>query len=187
MKIRAAVIQDSAGIARVQVDSYRTAYAGIFPQEYLDHFIYEEQEQDWRDLLSSGEFTDVLYVAENDNHEIAGYALGRTGPSGVASYDSELVALHVRQADQGQDVGRQLLAAVADRLRRRECSSLMVWVLAQNPARGFYERLGGRLVGEKTTYLGDGDIKAVEVAYGWPAIETLHDRCARDHETPDHD
>ena len=51
MHVRKAEVEDSAGMARVQVDSYRTAYAGIMPQDYLDHFTYEEQAQDWRDFL----------------------------------------------------------------------------------------------------------------------------------------
>ncbi|MFU8773596.1 MAG: hypothetical protein ACNA8H_14410 [Anaerolineales bacterium] len=51
MNICKATIEDSAGLARVQVDSYRTAYAGIFPQAYLAHFTHEEQ--DWRNLLMS--------------------------------------------------------------------------------------------------------------------------------------
>jgi hypothetical protein len=50
--VRQATIGDSCGLARVQVDSYRRAYAGIFPPSYLAHFTYEEQEQDWHDLLS---------------------------------------------------------------------------------------------------------------------------------------
>jgi hypothetical protein len=53
VNIRKAKAKDCACLARVQVDSYRTAYLGIFPQSYLDLFSYEEQEQDWRDLFSS--------------------------------------------------------------------------------------------------------------------------------------
>ena len=44
---------EGTGIARVQVDSYRAAYAGIIPQRYLDQFSYEEQEQDWRDWITA--------------------------------------------------------------------------------------------------------------------------------------
>ncbi|MFN2283450.1 MAG: GNAT family N-acetyltransferase, partial [Anaerolineae bacterium] len=91
MNIRRAKFEDSAGIAHVQVDSYRTAYAGIFPQAYLEQFTYEEQTQDWRDLLSA-ESEDVLYVAETDAIAIVGYALGRPGLSDIPPYDSELVA-----------------------------------------------------------------------------------------------
>jgi hypothetical protein len=38
LNIRQANIADSAALARVQVDSYRTAYAGIFPPDCLAHF-----------------------------------------------------------------------------------------------------------------------------------------------------
>jgi GNAT superfamily N-acetyltransferase len=170
MQIRRASIRDSAGIARVQVDSYRTAYAGILPQAYLDRFTYEEQEQDWCDLLSSRK-QDIVYVAE-DAGEITGYALGRAAQSEIEQYDSELVALHVRRPHQQRGSGRQLVAMIAEQLRQQGCSALMLWVLAANPARSFYERLGGKLVGERRVNLGE-DVTAVEVAYGWPDIQSL--------------
>jgi GNAT superfamily N-acetyltransferase len=171
MQIRRARIQDSAGIARAQVDSYQTAYAGILPQEYLAHFTYAEQEQDWRDLLSS-QPQDIVYVAE-DAGEIIGYVLGRAGPSEIAPYDSELVALHIRRSHQHKGSGRRLVAAIAEQLRQRGCSSLMLWVLAANPARSFYERWGGQLIGERRINLGENDVAAIEVAYGWPDIPSL--------------
>jgi hypothetical protein len=40
MNIRPAVLDDCPALARIQVDSYRTAYAHIFPQSYIDHFTY---------------------------------------------------------------------------------------------------------------------------------------------------
>jgi ribosomal protein S18 acetylase RimI-like enzyme len=125
MQIRKVRMQDCASIARVQVDSYRTAYAGILPQEYLAHFSYTEQEQDWRDLLSS-EQRDILSVAETGAGEIVGYALGRPGQSDIVPYDGELAALHVRRPYQRQGIGRRLVAAIAKQLGRRGCSSLML-------------------------------------------------------------
>ena len=173
MNIRHATLEDSAGIARVQVDSYRTAYAGIFPQSYLEQFTYEEQTQDWCDLLSV-ESADVLYVAETDTGEIVGYALGRPEPDEFPPYESELVAVHVRRAYQRQGIGRRLIAAVAAHLQREGCGSLMLWTLAQNPSRALYERLGGQLIGEKA-WGGNEDfgVDVWEVAYGWSSIAPL--------------
>jgi hypothetical protein len=65
IQIRRATINDSAGIARVQVDSYRTAYAGIFSPAYLEHFTVEEQMQDWYDWMMNRP-RDLLYVAQTD-------------------------------------------------------------------------------------------------------------------------
>jgi len=174
LNIRQATIEDCAGIARVQVDSYRTAYAGIFPQSYLEHFTYEEQTQDWRDLLFA-ESADVLYVAATETGEIVGYALGRPGLSDIPPYDSELVALHVRRASQRQGIGRRLIATVAARLQQEGCTSLMLWTLAQNPSRTLYERLGGQLLAEKKDWGGNEEcgVAVQEVAYGWPRIEHL--------------
>ena len=173
MNIRQAKIEDSVGLAQVQVDSYRIAYASIFPPAYLEQFTYEEQMQDWRDLLSS-ESKDVLYVAEADTGEIVGYALGRPGQRDIPSYDSELVAVHVRLAYRRQGIGRRLISAVAARLKQEGCMSLMLWTLAQNPSQALYERLGGQLIGEKAW--GGNEAYGVvvrEVAYGWPSIELL--------------
>lgn len=171
IQFRKATAGDSAGLARVQVDSYRTAYAGLLPEEYLAGFSYEEQEQDWREWLPAHP-EDVLYVAARDGDEVAGYALGRPVSCGLDPYDCELVALHVRGLLRRQGLGRRLVAAVAGALRERGCSSLMLWVLEGNPSRAFYERLGGRPVGRQTVTLDEG-VTAVEVAYGWPDIEVL--------------
>ena len=62
-------------LAAIQVDSYRTAYADVLSQEYLDRFSYEEQADDWRALLVAPE-GDLLCVAETDaKREIVGYGL----------------------------------------------------------------------------------------------------------------
>lgn len=173
MRIRKAQLEDSAALARVQVDSYCTAYAGILPDDYLAHFTYEEQEQDWRDLLAAG-ISDSLLVAEAKEGEVIGYTLGRPGPTDIAPFQGELVALHVRRGHQRQGVGRALVAALVDCFTAHGCGSLMLWVLAENaPARRFYERLGGQLIGSRTIELGEGDITPTEVAYGWPEIGSL--------------
>jgi ribosomal protein S18 acetylase RimI-like enzyme len=104
-------MEDSPGLARIQVDSYRTAYAGFFPQAYLDHFSYAEQTQDWRDLLSS-EGNETLFVAQDAQGEIVGYALGKAETDPQARHDSSLTAIHVRRSRQRQGIGRRLLAAV---------------------------------------------------------------------------
>ena len=174
MNIRKAETSDSPGVARVQVDSYCTAYAGIFPQVYLDHFAYEEQEQDWRDLFEAG-MEDEPYVAVSETGEVVGYALGRLLDDTEWPYDGELVALHVRKTHQRQGIGSRLVAAIAGQLQRRGCTSLMLWTLEANrPARALYAQLGGDLIGEKEWGGNEHfDVHVREVAYGWTNIEEL--------------
>ena len=175
MQIRPARLKDSPQLAQIQVDSYRTAYAHIFPAEYLAQFSYEDQEQDWRDLLASPT-TDFLLVAESETGELVGYALGRPGQSlDTLGYEGELVALHVRQGHQGKGIGRALVQAVAGRFRQLGATSMMLWVLAGNPARNFYEKLGGHLLTAEKPWGGNEEygLHVVEVAYAWPDLGTL--------------
>lgn len=159
--------RDCTGLARVQVDSYLNTYAGILPQAYLDHISYEDQEQDWFELLNlMGEH--ILTVALDSQDGVIGYSLGKPNPQELPPYQGELVALHVRRDFQHRGVGRRLFTSLYDALRVADCSSLFAWVLRNNPACGFYERLGGVCIAQKgwqnNHYFGT-DIQ--EVAYGW--------------------
>ena len=191
MSIRPATARDAAALAHIQVHSYRTAYAGLMPADYLAHFSLEEQEQDWRDLLAEPT-GDILLVAETSDGEIAGYALGRPGPVEVpalqagrelpeGAYDAELISLHVRRTQQKQGIGRALVRATARALHEQGCTSLALFVLTGNPAATFYERLGAQRIGEKRWMIpadeaetfDDFGFEVVEAAYGWPNIATL--------------
>jgi GNAT superfamily N-acetyltransferase len=170
MKIRKATIDDSPGLARIQVDSYRTAYVGFFPQAYLDRFSYVEQTRDWQDLLSSAS-NEVLFVAENRQGEIVGYALGRAETDPRATYDSTLAAMHVRRSQQRQGIGRRLLIAVVQELQAQGCRSLWLSTLAGNPVHAWYKRLGGVPIGE-LRYMVE-EVEIVEIKYGWSDIDVL--------------
>jgi len=164
-RIRRAVPADSRALAHIQVDSYRTAYAGIFPPSYLDHFTYEAQEQDWRDLLAA-DTGDVLLVAAQAGGALTGYILARVQPEVYPGYDAEIVAMHVRQPLQRQGTGSALLRRAMDEIEARGCRSVVLWTLKANPVRAWYERLGGKPIAEKSWQVDGWEI--VEVAYGWP-------------------
>lgn len=173
MRIHLATMEDAAGLAQVQIASYRTAYALLLPAAFLAQFSLEEQTQDWHDLLAADN-DEIVYVAEADAGELVGYALGRPQASGGVNFASELVAMHVLPSRQRQGIGRQLFAAMATHLQHHGCSSLVVWVLAANTARAFYKQLGGELVGSQRLDIDGAEIE--EVAYGWPEIEQLQAR-----------
>ena len=168
--IRPAVRADCAGIARVQVESYRCAYAGFFPPDYLEQFSTEEQEQDWLRLLAERP-GDILLVAETPEYKIAGYVLAVARPEIHPGYDAELVALHVNKAFQHDGAGRALVHRAVELLIERGCRSAMLWTLRGNPIRGWYERMGGECIGEKQDEIDGWTV--VEVAYGWKDIFSL--------------
>lgn len=166
MIIRKAAIEDSEALAHIQVDSYRSAYGGILPDDYLAQFTYEEQTQDWRDLLAMP-LGDVVLVAV-DNEQVVGYALGR--PKGQFGYDCELVAIHIPVTNRRQGVGRKLMATMARYFHEQGHRSLILWTFHQNQnARAVYEHLGGVYVDKKQWQ--DSDL--YEIAYGWQTIQDL--------------
>ena len=169
-KICKAALEDSRGIAEVQVDSYRTAYAVFFPKAYIDHFTYDEQEQDWIDLLKK-ETDDILLVALSTEGQVIGYAFARAEAEIHPGYDSEVLALHVRKTYQRNGIGKALLHKAVEELEQRGSKSVMVWTLKGNPIRKWYESLQGRLISEKSYQVDDWTID--EVAYGWEKISTL--------------
>lgn len=140
----------------------------MWPKAVLDSLSYGEQEQDWRDWMRSNP-DDLIYVAELSAGEVVGYALARPGPTEILGYDSEQIALHVLGPYERQRPERSLVAAVAKALQSRGSESLMLWVLKENRARGFYERLGGHLLADQKISWAE----RLEVAYGWPGIEVL--------------
>jgi GNAT superfamily N-acetyltransferase len=93
------------------------------------------------------------HVAEHDG-EIAGFALWFLNYSTwVGRHGIYLEDLYVRPELRGSGYGRQLLAELAALCRERGYGRLEWWVLDWNePARGFYERLGARPMDEWTVH-----------------------------------
>lgn len=170
MDIREAQIGDAPAIARVHVDSWRSTYSGIVPADYLAQLSYSQREQYWRRWISAGHKKQFLYVAQDEGNTV-GFALGGPERSGDSIYDGELYIIYVLEAHQRQGIGRLLVSHVARRLLQEGMESMLVWVLADNPFRRFYERLGGQPVAEQSVSIGRAELK--EVAYGWRGIQVL--------------
>ncbi|MDQ3396699.1 MAG: GNAT family N-acetyltransferase [Deinococcota bacterium] len=160
--VRAANEKGAPGIARVHVESWRTTYRGIVPEDFLLSLSYEDREARWARSLSQPQSAQVIYVLEEDG--IVGFASGGPEREGDALYTSELYTVYLLEAYQGQGRGRALVQAVARALQEAGHERLLVWVLADNPARRFYEALGGKLLKEKAIELGGA--RSLEVAYG---------------------
>jgi GNAT superfamily N-acetyltransferase len=171
MHIRPARSTDVAAIARVHVDSWRTTYEGIVPGAFLAQLSYRQRAQLWQSVLACPAPNTAVYVAADASGDIVGFASAGPERSGKTTYVAELYAIYILQSYQGQGIGRQLMAAVAKRLVEAGMTSLLLWVLAANPSRRFYEALGGQPVSEKTVTI--GGVPLLEVSYGWPDVHRL--------------
>jgi len=171
MIIREANSADIPALSRVQVDSWRTTYAGIVPTDYLASLSYEQQGRIWGQYFSTLSDTAAMYVAEATAGEVIGFAHSGPERTGNPLYTGELYAIYLLAAYQRQGVGQQLTRAVVNGLLRHGLSSMLVWVLADNPSRAFYEALGGQYVAAQEITIGTA--RLTEVAYGWRDIRRL--------------
>lgn len=163
--IRRGTPDDAPAIASVRVDTWRSAYRGLLPDALLDGLDTTSIATTWRRGLETIDPTRVAFVAEVAS-EVVGFATGGRARAATPGYPGEVYALYVRDAHQGTGIGRALLRASAAELVRRGLQPIVIWTLFDNPAsRGFYESLGGAVIGEKREPFEGYELQ--EVAYGW--------------------
>lgn len=179
-RIRPARVVDAVAIARIQISSWRATYEGIVPDSYLDSMAQGDFEQRWRSRLSSDALMrhplTCCFVVERAGGEVVGFALGGApqplqNGSLPEGFDSELHAMYLAPGFERQGLGRRLTHAVARHLRQADAHSIIIWALAENPNRGFYETLGGVPTLQQRLVIGGRTL--LEVAFAWPDLDTL--------------
>lgn len=179
ISVRPAKLEDAATLARVYVETWRDTYAGILPDQMLVGMSDVRHAAAWTHELRTGDrFSDTL-AAELPNDGIVGLStVGATRRGGPDSFvdGGEVYRLYVSPAFQNHGIGRALMLASFDWMLARKLGAAMVWVVAQNPSRFFYERLGGIRLGERTEHMGGTAVH--ELAYGWPDLREARDRLA---------
>jgi len=133
IRIRRANTNDAQGIAKVHIDTWRTTYHGILPDEFLSSLSYD------RTTYLNPNSRDAVSVAEDESRNIVGFAICGPDRDNDPIYKGELYGIYVLQKMQRRGIGRQLMLAAVQDLKSRGFSSMLVWVLADNPSRRFYE------------------------------------------------
>ena len=172
IRIRPAVADDAAAIARVHVESWQSTYAGILPDEVLLNLDSAQHEARWwRHVLGRFRRNHFVYVAETAAGELAGFA--SAGPSRHPSlpYKAEVYTIYLRDEFHGIGAGRQLFASVVAAVQEARGPSVIVWCLSGNPSRYFYEAMGGALVARRPSKVGAAPVE--EVGYAWTDASDL--------------
>ncbi|PGY03454.1 GNAT family N-acetyltransferase [Bacillus sp. AFS031507] len=168
MNIRKAVLLDVTGVAKVHVDSWKTTYEKLIPDEYISKLTYEKRAKLWEEVIPNGN----VFVAEDDNGQIIGFADGgreRTGD--YKEYKGEMYSIYILKSYQGQGIGKRLIKAVVNEIIKQDLNSMIVWVLKDNISCTFYEKMGGKVVDCKTVNFSGKEL--TELAYGWKDIRSL--------------
>lgn len=113
MRIREAVLSDVRAIAKVNVDTWRSAYQGLIPDVILDKMSYDNREELLKQFLEANEKKIFTYVAEDVYGMIIGYVMGGPKRFNNISYDGEIYAIYIFDKYQRKGIGRLLIREVA--------------------------------------------------------------------------
>lgn len=175
--IRRACAGDAPGIAAVHVDTWRSAYASVLPDKFLARLSVPRLTHLYDCTIHMGV---AVHVAISRNSasppSIVGFSSARRSRN-KALGGGEVETLYVLDDWQNRGLGGQLLRVSAKHLANQGCRSAFAWVLRDNPAGFFYERMGGKRIAVSTTHVAGADIP--QIAYAWDPIETLLDVDAR--------
>jgi GNAT superfamily N-acetyltransferase len=165
--IRKARPGDAEAVARIYVEAWRDTYPLVLPAKLLLGMTIEGQTARWRNAIAMA-VREAVYVAEDDAKRVVGMtSLGRARDSGLG-YDAEIYTLYVAPLRTGAGIGRALLKGAFTALAERGHTRCVIWAHAKNPARFFYEAMGGKLIAERATAM--AGVPVPEVAFGWPKL-----------------
>jgi ribosomal protein S18 acetylase RimI-like enzyme len=162
MEIKKATLDDVKDISRIHALSWKFAYKGIVPQDYLD----EIEEDFWVSM-----FADCI----KNNDLIAQLIFENHAPIGCISYGKsrdekfphwgEIVSLYLLPEYFGKEYGDKLLESALFDLRQSGCQNVYLWVLKENQrARHFYEKNNWKCTKDRCIYQIRGK-QLIEVRY----------------------
>lgn len=150
--IRKNLLKDQEQMAKVKIDSWRTAYDKIIASKYLNEMDIHSLAQ--RYVSSFDEYKDLVLVAVRGD-EVLGYSCFNYYDK-TSKYDAELISLYVKGEELGRGIGSNLLIETAKELLENNSHNMIIWCLSDNwNAIRFYEGLGGVRVEEKDALIGD--------------------------------
>src|SRR5215467_7062109 len=175
IRIRRAHKSDAAAIGRVHVETWQATYAGMLPDAMLAGMSDVRQSAYWSRLLADPGEARGVFVADDEEMGVVGFGscgLVRDPPEGLSGREQrvgEVYTLYVEADFQNQGLGRRLLDAMLRQLQADGYDTAILWMLADNPARFFYEGLGGAPVGRRADRMAGTQVE--EVAYAWRDLD----------------
>lgn len=167
--IRPAEISDAPSISRVHIDSWKSTYRGMIPDEILDNLNYARNAGRWSERCSDSEPDRTIFVAVDDG-QVIGFAYCGPNRDTAWPFACELYAIYILKEYQGQGIGRGLFNKTVEWLLAHKMPSMIVWVLKANPAEEFYKKLGGYRVGLRMVHIG---LPLDAISYGWDDLRKI--------------
>ena len=166
--IRMARSTDVDEIANIFVDSWQETYAGILPTTALSRMSRSDQKRHWARTVLQANSRNPVFVASDADDNVYGFASAGPSREPTLPHDAEIYTLYIAPGFTGQGLGTALVEEVFRLFAKSTYRSMIIWALAENPSRYFYEAIGGKLVAERQHPVWGEAYR--EIAYGWSEL-----------------
>lgn len=163
MQIRSGAPDDAERVAELHTASWRSAYAGMMPEEFLSGPLLADRLTVWRKRLSDDPTATGLFVAEEDG-ELVGFVYLTPTTDGRVLLDN----LHAAPGRTRAGIGTRLLRHALEWAAVKYPGRIVyLEVLQANTAAiAFYERYGGHRTDARTAHFEQG-FDLPEFEYSW--------------------
>ncbi len=150
--MRTATQRDVARISFVHVESWRSTYRGLVPDEFLERLSVEQRVPMWAALVADETPTSAVLVLEDATGVIGFSHFAPSRDEDADGATGEVTSIYLLESSWSRGGGTLLLDAVTTAMRDSQLSKATLWVLDRNErARLFYERLGWAFDGAEKT------------------------------------
>jgi GNAT superfamily N-acetyltransferase len=164
--VRTARTEDVAAIAALHTESWRSAYRGLVPDEFLDGPLDEERLRAWQERFASPHPERRLVLAAESDAGLLGFSCVLADAD--LAHGPLVDNLHVKPALRGHGIGARLLRDSRAWARTIAPDAPMhLWVMENNTAaRRFYRAQGGVEGDRRVNQMAGIDVVALRVT--WP-------------------
>lgn len=165
MRVRHAEPEDVRAVAEIHVEAWRSAYADIFPEDFLKSLTVASRQAFWAQFLKEKQGN--LQVAIDGDRMLGWINTGPCRDQDAVTGDAEIWALYALPAVWSTGVGRELWLTAQTTLREQAYRRCRLWVLAQNArAIRFYQAVGFErdAVHAKTIELGSVKVEEIRLS-----------------------
>lgn len=139
--IRRAAEHDAGRIAEIHVETWRAAYRGLIPEDYLAGLDVHRRAVVWKSIIGAPE--EVVLVAVRGDRIVGFCSFLPSRDSAAPPEIGEVAAIYVEPRQWGRGAGRSLMETALDHAGRHGFVAVTLWVLSTNEqAKRFYSQAG---------------------------------------------
>lgn len=138
---------DIPSVVDIQMNGWKAAYKGIIDDDILDAMNRDEKIN-----RMQNNYLDEPFIVSVINNEVVGFCRYVYDNHYSPDYpiDCEIVALYVKPELKYQGIGTKMFDYVINEYKKLNKKKMIIWCLRDNhPSRRFYEKMGGKIIGEK--------------------------------------